>query len=64
MFKTRSKQFIEGKWGDCSNVLKIIEKQETERSLGHGANGKMNIGKSNFEKRITTYAQKWKRSEI
>ena len=31
MFKTRSKQ--------------IIEKQETERSLGYGANGKMNIGK-------------------
>ena len=45
MFKTRSKQDIERKWGDCSDVFKIIEKQYTERILGHGSNGQMNIGK-------------------
>ena len=63
MSKTRSKQYIEGKWGDCSNVIKKIEKQDTERTLGHGANGKMTIGKSSLKKGMTTYAQKWKRSE-
>ena len=29
----------------------------------HGSNGQMTIGKSNIEKGITTYAQKWKRAE-
>ena len=45
-------------------MFKTIETQATERSLGHGANGQMNIGKSNFEKGMTNYAQKWKRAEI
>ena len=48
MSKTRSKQDIEGKWGDCSNVFKNIKKQDTEITLGHGANGKMIIEKSIF----------------
>ena len=29
-----------------------------------GASGKMTIGKSSLKKVMTTYAQKWKRSEI
>ena len=45
-------------------MFKTIDNQYTERSLGRGANGQMNIGKSNFEKGMTTYAQKWKRAEI
>ena len=44
-------------------MFKNIEKQDTERTLGDGANGKMTIGKSDFKKGITTYAQKWKRAE-
>ena len=64
MSKTRSKQDIEEKWGDHSNVFKNIENQCTERTLGHGGNGKMNIGKSSFKKGMTTYEQKWKRAEI
>ena len=54
MSKTMSKQEIAKKWGDHSNFFKIIKKQDTERSLVHGANGKMTIGKSNFEKWMTT----------
>ena len=50
--------------GYCSGVFKTIEKQDPERSLGHGSNGQMTIGKSNFEKGMTTYAQKLKRAEI
>ena len=40
MPKTRLKQDIEGKWGDRSNMFKTIENQDSERTLGHGANGK------------------------
>ena len=64
MYKTRLKQDIEVKWGYRSNVFKTIEKQDTERSLGHCANGQMTIEKSNFEKGMTIYAQKWKKAEI
>ena len=64
MSKTRFKQDIEGKWGDRSNVFKNIEKQNTERTLGHGADGKMTIGKSSLKKGMTTYAPKCKISEI
>ena len=46
MYETRSKQDIEEKWGDRSNMFKNIEKQDNERTLGHGANGQMTIGKS------------------
>ena len=49
MSKTRSKQGIEEKWGDRSNVFKTIVKQDTEGSLGHCANVPMTIGKSDFE---------------
>ena len=63
MYKTMQKQDIVGKWGDRSNVFKTIERKDTERSLGHGSNGQMTIGKSNFENGAT-YAQKWKRAEI
>ena len=63
MYKTSSKQDIEEKLGNWSNVFKTIDEQETEGSLGHGANGQMNIRKSSFEKGMTTYAQKWKISE-
>ena len=48
MYKTRSKQDIEGKWGDRYNVFKNIEKQDTERTLGHCTNWQMTIGKSSF----------------
>ena len=62
--KNSPKQDIEGKWGDLSNAFKTIERQGTEISLVHGANGQMTIGKHNFEKGMTTYAKKWKRAEI
>ena len=39
MSKTRSKQGIEEKWGDRSNVFKTIMKQGIEGSLGYCANG-------------------------
>ena len=45
MYKTSSNQDIEGNWGDYSNVFKNIEKQDTERTLGHCTNGQMTIGK-------------------
>ena len=45
-------------------MFKTIEKQDTERSLVHGSNGQMTIGKSKFDKRMTNYAQKCKRAEI
>ena len=45
MSKTRLKQDIEKKWGDRSNVFKNIKKQDTEITLGHGANGKITIRK-------------------
>ena len=64
MSKTRSKQGIEEKWEDSSNVSNTIVKQEIEGSLGYCANGPMTIGKSYFEEGMTTYAQKWKRAEI
>ena len=64
MSKTRPKQDIEEKWGDHSNVFKTIDKQDTKRSLEHCANGKITIGKSNFEIGMTTYAPKWKRTKI
>ena len=50
MSKTRSKQDIEGKWMECYNVFKNIAYQDTERILGHGANGQMTIDKSSFKK--------------
>ena len=64
MSKTRSKKVIEDKWGDLSNVSKTIVKQGTEESLGYCANGPMTIGKSYFERGMTTYAPKWKTAEI
>ena len=64
MSKTRSKQCIEEKWGDCSNVYKTILKQGIERSLVYCANGPMKIGKSEFEGGMDTYAQKWNIAEI
>ena len=64
MSKTRSKKGIGEKWGDCYNVSKAILKKGTEGSLGHCANETMNIGKSYFERGMTTYAQKWKIAEI
>ena len=48
MSKTRPSQYIEGKWGDRSNVFKNIEKQDTEITLVNGANGEMTIGISIF----------------
>ena len=56
MSKTRLKQDIEEKWGDRSNVSKTILKQGIEGSLGYCANGPMNIGKSDVEGGMTTYA--------
>ena len=50
MSTTRMKQDIEEKWGDRSNMFKNIENQDTERNLGHGANGKMIIGKKSKKK--------------
>ena len=64
VFKTRSKQVIEEKWGNHSNVPKTIVSQGIEVSLGYCANGPMNIGKSYFEGGMTTYAQKCKTAEI
>ena len=64
MSKTMSKQGVEEKWGDRSNVSKTIMKQGIEGSLGYCANGTMTIGKSYFEGGMTTYAQKWKTAEI
>ena len=45
MSKTSPNKGIGKKWGDHSNLFKTIEKQDTERSLGLGANEKMTIGK-------------------
>ena len=50
MSKTRSKQYIAGKLGDFSIVFKNSENQDTEITLGLGANGKITIGKSSFKK--------------
>ena len=50
MSKTRSKQDIEEKSGDRSNVFINIENQFIERTLGHGKNWQMTIGKSVFKK--------------
>ena len=58
MSKTRLKQDIEVKWGDCSNAFETIEKQDNEIILGHCDNGPMTIGKSNFERGMTTYVHK------
>ena len=60
----RSKQGVEDKWGDLSNVSKTIVKKGIEVSLGYCANGPMTIGKSDFEVGMTTYAKKWKIAEI
>ena len=57
---TMSKQGIEEKLGDRSNVFKNIKNQDTERTLGHGANGEMTFGESSFKKGMTIFAQKWK----
>ena len=48
MSKTRSKQDIEEKWGESSNVSKTIAKQGIEGSLGYCDNGSITIGKSYF----------------
>ena len=64
MYKTRPNQDIKGKWVYCSNVFKTNVKQDTEGSLENCANGTMTIGKSDFERGMTTYAQKWKTDEI
>ena len=45
-------------------MFKTITKKDTEGRLGHLANGPMTIGKSDFEKGMTAYAQKWKTAEI
>ena len=41
MYKTMSKQGIEGKWGDRSNVFNTIVNQGIEVSLGYCANGRI-----------------------
>ena len=64
MSKTTPKQGVEEKWGDRSNVFKTILKQGTEGSLGNCANGPMTMGKSYFERGMTTYAPKWNTAEI
>ena len=64
MSKTRPKQCIEEKWGDCSNVSKTIVKQGIDGSLGYCANRPTNFDKSDFERSMTTYVQKWKTDEI
>ena len=56
MSKTRSKQGVEEKWGDRSNVSKTTLKQGIEGSLIYCANGPTNIGKSDVEGGMTTYA--------
>ena len=58
MSKTRSKQGIEEKWGDRSNVSSTIVNQGIEGSFVYCANGPMTIGKSHFEGGMTIYAQK------
>ena len=50
MSTTRMKQDIEEKWGDRYNAFKKIQSQYTERTLGHGASGKMIIGKKSKKK--------------
>ena len=64
MSKTRLKQGIEKKWGDCSNVSKTVVKQGIEVDLGYCANGPMNIGKSDLKGGMNTYAQKLNTAEI
>ena len=43
MSKTRSKQGIEDKWGDQSNVSKTIVKQGIEGSFVYCANGPIGV---------------------
>ena len=43
MSKDRSKQVINDKWGDRSNVSKTIAKQGTGGSLGYCANGPIGV---------------------
>ena len=43
MYKTRSKQGSEDKWGDCSVVSKTIVKQVIKVILGYCANGPMGV---------------------
>ena len=64
MSKTRSKQGIEEKGGDHSNVSKTIVNQELEGGLGYYANVPMTIGKSYYEGGVATCAQKWKIADI
>ena len=45
MSKIIVNQDIEIKWGGRSNDFKTIIKQDTERSLVHGANEQINIWK-------------------
>ena len=49
MSKSRLKQGIEEKWGDCSNVSKTIVKQGIEGCLGYCINVPMVIGKTDYE---------------
>ena len=64
MSKTRSKQGIEEKWGDRSNVSSTIVNQGIEGSFVYCANGPMTIGKSYFEGGMTIYAQKLDTAEV
>ena len=64
MSKTSFKQGIEDKWENLSNVSKNIVKQGIEGSLRYCSNGPTTRGKSDFKGGMTTYAQKWKTSEI
>ena len=62
MSKTRYKQDIEKKWGDCSNVSKTIVKQGIEGSLAFCATGPMTIGKLDFEGVMNNHAKKMENS--
>ena len=56
MYKTSSKQDIEDKWEDRSNVSKTILKQLMEGSLGYSANGPIGVSstmsKTSLKQRI------------
>ena len=64
MSKTRLKQGIEEKGGDCYNVPKTNFKQGLEVGLEYFANVTMTIGKSDFDIGVATCAQKWKTDDI
>ena len=45
-------------------MFKTIVNQDIKGRLGHCANGKMTIGKLDFERGMTNYAQECKTEEI